>query len=82
VKVPDALEQRSSQRSQPGADFDDMIFVPWIDGGNDARDRLPIDEKVLTESFSRDMPTRRHCALAPRLRLDLRHLYGRFHRCE
>jgi hypothetical protein len=61
VKVPDALEQRGRQRPEAGADFDDVLAPVRIDCGNDALDDPRVDEKVLTESLSRDMPTGRHC---------------------
>jgi len=69
VQVLDALKERDGQRAQPGAYFDDMFAAPRIDCRNDPLDDSPFDEKVLTESFARNMPACRHCALAPRLRL-------------
>src|SRR6266571_3245892 len=61
VEVLDPLEQRGRQRTESGADFNEVLAPVRIDCGDDVLDDPPVDEKMLTESFSRDMPTGRHC---------------------
>src|SRR2546427_8643611 len=81
VEVPDSLEQRGRQGSESRADFDDALAPARIDCTDDSLDDSPVDEKVLTESFSRDMPAGRHC-LARRPSLGLRHLDRRLDRLD
>src|SRR5216117_647415 len=65
VEVLDPLEQRGRQRTESGADFNEVLAPVRIDCGDDVLDGPPVDEKMLTESFSRDMPTGRHCLAGP-----------------
>ena len=81
VKVLNALEQRGRQGPEPGAYFDDVLVPVRIDCGDDTLDNSPVDEKVLTKSFSWDMPAGRHC-LGDRPRLGLRHLDRRLDRLD
>jgi hypothetical protein len=60
MQVIEARQQRRGQRPQTRTDFDDMIASLWIDGGDDALDHRRIGEKVLAESFPRNVPGSRH----------------------
>jgi len=64
VQLLNAFKKWDGQRPEPGTDFCDVLSALRIDCSDDALDNPPINEKVLTQPLSRDVPGRRHCTLA------------------
>jgi hypothetical protein len=60
VQAPDAVEQRDSEHSQSGPDFDDVFARLRVDCTDDTGHNAAIDEEVLAESLPRNVPGRHH----------------------